>query len=149
MQLWLELHSDLLSIPETWIRPADRFLVPSRSTLLRSPLGQRNRGHVGKALVHRWHISLRTVYKQGEARSQVIIARSGNLWIVLIYLAPSFPPSWIMHTLKMILQISRETTVILGDLNVRHETWDSARNARGWAILIWDSQWAWWILAPS
>lgn len=73
----------------------------------------------------------------------------GHIWIALTYLAPSCPRDMVTHTLQTIRQRARGPALILGDLNARHESWDVTGNTRGRALVHWNNQWAWRILAPS
>lgn len=138
-----------LALTETWLRPMDPIPLPYRTenTCL-PPYGQRYRGQGGVTLVIKPNITYRVVDKVAAKSHQLIAIKVRGITIIALYLSPSLPRTRIMEILKHIQRIARGPTVIAGDLNGRHPSWEvglspGQGNAQGKAIHHWAKQNGW------
>ena len=148
----------ILAITETWMRPMDAVPLPYRTeSICLAPPGQRYRGQGGITLVLQPNTLYRLIEKRADRNHQMVAIRVKGVTIIALYLAPSLIRPRILEILKNIQRISRGPSIILGDLNGRHPSWDMSlqtgqANPQGNAIHTWARQFGWEVkgtIAPT
>lgn len=141
---------DILGLTETWQRPHDRFVLPLEYIALTSPVaGNRYRGHAGVAMTFREGLLGKSTKKYQTEDFMVLTCLVGELWISLLYIFPSCPPSGLTAAMEVARRNSPGPALIMGDFNARHRNWDTQTNSKGTELLRWTQFWGWQIDAAG
>ena len=141
---------DIIGLTETWMRPTDRFLLPMQyEAVTLDPPGRCNRGEGGIALA--WKVGVKGIvrYRQRDRKVQILVVKIAGCLIALVYFSPSARREEVENALTKLRQVCRGPTIILGDLNARHNRWDRTTNRFGSTILKWAEKYSWTIRAAQ
>lgn len=136
----LSKMSHILAFSEFWLE--DLVLLPELdiSEVIQPDHESTNeRGFAGVGNIVYPLIRYKVIAERATKQYQFITMGIGTVSIAQTYISPAASTCQMEEALKYIIQLCGPQGIIMGDLNARHITWDSATNGRGrtryqWAV---------------
>ena len=91
----------------------------------------------------------RVLRRLSHANYQLMSISTMKISVVGAYISPCISKEDVSNALDWILQAASGPTIVLGDFNARHKTWDSKTYPRGTSLFEWAQSLKWNINAPS
>ena len=146
----LASNVNVLGICETWLRPSD-LASQKQFTETASALPDHNgwRGQGGVAFILSPLLQYRVIKTYAQVDFQYVTLNITGTYVTVLYIRPNIPQSSFLQCLNEIQALTRGKSVVMGDLNARHKTWEKATNSHGRWLVEWATSNKWNIDAPA
>lgn len=128
----------VLGMSETWVRHCDVTLKAVMDGSSEAPpVENLHRGRGGVRIIVSSLLPFKVIKKYSTGNIQAVIIQVREVTIPVLYISPKAKSKEEDDALTQIRRLSCCEAVIMGDLNARHTSWDSATNRRGKRIIRW------------
>lgn len=140
---------DILGICETWARKTDRELGKLTDVHASTePAHRQCRGYGGVAAILNPCIKYSQIFEITTKRIQSVGIQVGDVAILTAYVSPGASRLEFTDFLNKCRMLRTGKTLIMGDFNCRHKSWDTKTNSRGVALAKWAAKFNWTVSAP-
>ena len=140
----------VLGICETWLRPGDissQKQFDETVSVLQDHGGWRGQGGVGFIISPLLHY--RIVERYAQVEFQYVIINIAGTYLSVLYIRPNISRPSFLQCFNQIQKLTRGKSVVMGDLNARHKSWDTTTNSHGRWLVEWATSNQWHIDAPG
>lgn len=126
-------HCDALVLTEVWTEVPD-FHEGFHVLNCQAPRKQasaKGRESGGVSFIIPLRVQFRKLQQHSQQEFQALSVSIRGTPVVGVYLRPKTPVDTLAHFKTQLRRMARGSSVIIGDLNARHELWDTATNTHG------------------
>ena len=144
-----ELEPHILVVTETFQKPGDSLKI-GRPHFSANPeqLSEKDRNRGGVTMIFQDFLRVKLLRRVVQQDYQLITCQLGNTTVIGAYISPNVSAAVWQEILGQIHSSTSGPTVLLGDLNSRHISWDKESNPRGNRLHSWARKYGWKIAAP-